>query len=131
MKTRVRFRSSKFPAYEGEEIDVNPGLWGRRLTEYLVANLTARGIIFGAPAREDWGYYLPVKCDGVTIALCCGLQSGADDEFLCFTDPPSPTLKRLFRKVDITPQLTRVLDSLRVQLESDSDILGIVWEAPS
>ena len=33
MKTQVEFRSAKFPPYEGEEEEINPGLWGRRLTE--------------------------------------------------------------------------------------------------
>ncbi len=32
MKTQVEFRSTKFPPYEGEEEEINPGLWGRRLT---------------------------------------------------------------------------------------------------
>jgi len=36
MKTQVEFRSSKFPPYEGEQEQINPGLWGKRLAEYLV-----------------------------------------------------------------------------------------------
>jgi hypothetical protein len=28
MKTQVEFRSSKFPPCEGEEEEINPGLWG-------------------------------------------------------------------------------------------------------
>jgi len=35
MKTHVEFRSSAFPAYENEEEEINPGLWGRRLAEHL------------------------------------------------------------------------------------------------
>lgn len=33
MQTMVSFRSAKFPAYPGEEEDINPGLWGKRLAE--------------------------------------------------------------------------------------------------
>ena len=36
MKTQVEFKSSKFPPYDGEEEQINPGLWGRKLAEYLV-----------------------------------------------------------------------------------------------
>src|SRR4051812_42263708 len=43
MNTRVDFRSSKFPAYEGEEDQINPGLWGKRSAEYLVHKLAERG----------------------------------------------------------------------------------------
>lgn len=36
MKTHVEFRSDKFSAYEGEEEEINPGIWGKRLVEYLI-----------------------------------------------------------------------------------------------
>ena len=42
MKTQVEFRSAKFPPYEGEQEEINPGLWGKRLAEYLIQQLAAR-----------------------------------------------------------------------------------------
>ena len=33
MKAQAGFRSSKFPRYEDEEEQINPGLWGKRLRE--------------------------------------------------------------------------------------------------
>ena len=33
VKTQVEFRSRKFPPYEGEQEQINPGLWGIRLAE--------------------------------------------------------------------------------------------------
>jgi len=44
MKTQVEFRSSKFPPYEGEEEEINPRLWGKRLTEHLAQKLAEHGI---------------------------------------------------------------------------------------
>lgn len=29
MKTQVSFRSNKFPPYDDEEEQINPGVWGR------------------------------------------------------------------------------------------------------
>ena len=87
MKTQVEFRSSKFPPYEGEEAEINPGLWGKRLTEYLAAKLAERGIVTDPMAVGDWGCYLPVRNEGFRLALCCGHQNGDDDQFLCFTVP--------------------------------------------
>jgi hypothetical protein len=43
MKTQVEFRSSKFPPYEGEQEQINPGLWGKRLAEYFVRKLSEKG----------------------------------------------------------------------------------------
>jgi len=130
MKTQVEFRSSKFPPCEGEEEEINPGLWGKRLTEYLAQKLAERGIETGEIAMEDWGYRLPVRSDGPSLALCCGHQNGDDDQFLVFTDPCTPKMKKLFRTIDATALFTRVLEALRQILETDSDIREIVWRDP-
>lgn len=126
MKTQVEFRSSKFPPYEGEE-EINPGLWGKRLTEYLAAKLAEKGIASEEMAIEDWGCYLPIRNDGFRFALCCGHQNGDDDQFLVFTNPSTPKVKKLFRTIDATPQFTRLLDALREILDSDPEIREIEW----
>jgi hypothetical protein len=130
MKTQVEFRSSKFPPYEGEEDEINPGLWGKRLTEYLASELAKKGIDTDEMTVEDWGCYLPVRNEGFALALCCGHQYGDDDQFLVFTEPSTPKVKKLFRTIDAEPQLTRILDALRKILESDTDIREIVWGDP-
>jgi hypothetical protein len=127
MKTHVEFRSDKFPPYEGEEEEINPGLWGKRLTEYLAQKLAERGVATGEIVLEDWGCYLPVKNEGFRLALCCGHQDGDDDEFLVFTEPGTPKIKKWFRTIDATPQLTALLEALRQILESHPDIQEIVW----
>ena len=53
MKTQVEFRSNEFPPYEGEEEQINPGLWGKRLAEYLVQRLTDKGIKTKEIIAED------------------------------------------------------------------------------
>ncbi len=110
MKTQVEFKSSKFPPYEGEPETINPGLWGKRLAEYLVQKLADRGIKADEMVAEDWGWYVPLRIDGFRLALCCGHQNGEDDQYLCFTDPSTPVVRRFIRKIDATPQL---LASLR------------------
>ena len=79
---------------------------------------------------EDWGCFLPIRNEGFRLALCCGHQNGDDDEFLVFTDPATPKVKKLFRTIDATPQLTRLLEAVRQILESDSGISNIVWCEP-
>jgi hypothetical protein len=127
MKTQVEFRSSKFPPYEGEEEQINPGLWGKRLAEYLVRKLAERGIGTEEMIAEDWGWYVPVRHPGFRLALCCGHQDGDDDQFLVFTDPGRPKVKKWFRTVDATPQLASLLDALHEILQADPEIRDIVW----
>jgi hypothetical protein len=43
MKTQVEFRSDKFPAYESEEQEINPGRYGKRVAEFLAAGLRSHG----------------------------------------------------------------------------------------
>ncbi|MDT7514838.1 hypothetical protein [Rhodoferax mekongensis] len=130
MKTQVEFRSAKFPPYEGEEEQINPGLWGKRLAEYLVQRLEERGIATEEMVAEDWGWYVPVRNEGFRLALCCGHQSGDDDEFLCFTDPSTPVVKKFFKKIDATAQLTRLTDALQQILSSDPELREVVWTEP-
>ena len=130
MKTQVEFRSSKFPAYEGEEEQVNPGLWGRRLAEYLVQRLSEKGIKTEGIIAEDWGYYLPVPNEGFKLAIGCGHQNGDDDEFLCFTDPATPVVKKWFKKIDATAPLSRLTEALQQILASDPEIREVVWTEP-
>jgi len=130
MKTQVEFRSSKFPPYDDEEEHINPGLWGKRLAEYLAQKLAQHGIETEEMAIEDWGCYLPIRNKGFRLALCCGHQDGDGDQFLVFTEPSTPKVKKFFRTIDATPQLTRLLEALRKILESDSDVRDIVWSDP-
>ena len=130
MKTHFEFRSAKFPAYDGEEDEINPGVWGRRLAEYLVEKLLAAGIETEAPIAEDWGWYVPVRNDRFRLAICCGHQSGDDDEFLCFTDPSTSQVRKGFKKIDVTAELTRLTEAIHQILSTDPDIDSLVSSEP-
>lgn len=127
MKTQVEFRSSKFPPYEGEEEQINPGLWGKRLAEYLAQKLAEKGIVTEEMVAEDWGWYVPVRNEGFRLALCCGHQNGDDDEFVCFTDPSTPIVKMFLKKIDATAQFTLLTEALQQILASDPEIRDVVW----
>ena len=130
MKTQVEFRSAKFPPYESEEEQINPGLWGKRLAEFLVIKLSEKGIKTEDIIAEDWGWYIPIQNDGFRLAICCGHQDGDNDEFVCFTDPGTPVVKKLFKKIDATAQLTELTEAMQQIFSSDPDIRDVVWTEP-
>ena len=76
---------------------------------------------------EDWGWYIPIKNEGFGLAICCGHQYGDDDEFLCFTDPATPIIKKLFKKIDGTEELGRVVAALGKIVASDPEIRDVEW----
>ena len=127
MKTHVTFRSNMFPQYDGEEDQINPGLWGKRLAEYFVEKLKGTGIRTGEIIPEDWGWYIPIENTGFRLAICCGHQGGDADEFLCFTEPATPVIRKLFKKIDATPQLEQLVAAMDKILTSDSDIKNVKW----
>lgn len=131
MKTVVEFRSSSFPAYEGEEEQINPGIWGRRLAEYLVEKLASHGLATARMHPEDWGWYVPLRMDGRDLGVCCGHQSGDEDQFMCFTDPARPIVRKLFKRVDLTPQLTLLTGVLQEVLAADPGIRELEWSEPA
>ena len=127
MKTQVTFRSDKFPPYDGEQDRINPGLWGKRLAEYFVEKLKGTGIETEAIIPEDWGWYIPIKNGGFRLAICCGHQDGDDDEFLCFTEPATPIVKKWFKTIDATEPLGRLVAAMEKILASDPDIRNVEW----
>ncbi len=126
MRTHVEFRSAKFPPYDGEE-EINPGLWGRRLAEYLKRELAVRGMTTGEIMAEDWGCCLPVQHEPFDLWIGCGHQYGEDDVFLCFVEPSKATVRKWFKKMDTTSAIARVSDLLHEILSADPEIRNLRW----
>jgi len=116
MKTHVEFRSDKFPPYEGEEDQINPDLWGKRLGEYLKEKLIGHGIETGDLIAEDWGWRLPVKNETFSMWIGCGHYQEYPNGYLCFVEPSKPTIR-----------VGRVVEALGKILESDRDITDVRW----
>lgn len=127
MKTQVEFRSTIFPPYDGEEEEINPGLWGKRLAEYLQNNLPLHGVKVTAIGAEDWGWMVELESDEFPLWIGCGHQNGDNDEFLCFIEPSKPFIRKLFKKIDTTAKVSRVSEALKKVLESNPDIRDINW----
>ena len=106
METHVEFRSDRFPPYEGECDEVNPGLYGKRLAEFLSAGLRSRDFEAGEPIAEDWGWIVPIRSEPFPLSVGCGHYQEYPDGFLCFIHPSQPTIRRWFRKIDTTGRVT-------------------------
>ena len=127
MKTHVEFRSDKFPPYEGEEEEINPDLWGKRLGEYLKEKLQPEGIIVEDLIPEDWGWCLPIKNEAFSMWIGCGHYQEYPNGYLCFVEPSKPFIRKLFKKIDTTQQVGRVVKALDKVLNSDGEITNLRW----
>jgi hypothetical protein len=127
MRTHVEFRSNNFSAYEGEEEVVNPGIWGKRLAEYLFERLPKAGIGVGNIYAEDWGWGIPVDHDSFPMWIGCGHYQEYPDGYLVFIEPSKPVIRKLLRKIDTTADVARVADALDRILTSDPAIHDLRW----
>ena len=115
MQTYVEFRSDRFPAYDGEEEQVNSGLWGKRLAEFLRDNLQKEGFETGQPIAEDWGWMVPVANDQFRLWIGCGHYQEYPDGFLCFIEPHTPFVRKLLKNIDTqasVESLQRAMDKV-------------------
>jgi len=120
MQTYVEFRSDRFSAYEGEEEQINPDLWGKRLAEFLCHKLLAEGFKTEEPLAEDWGWRVDVVNEGFNLWIGCGRYQEYPDGYLCFIEPHTPYVRKLLRKIDTRERvasLQRALD--KILIESD------------
>jgi len=129
LKTQVEFWSNKFPPYQNEEDQINPGLWGKRLAEFLRDKLPRYGLKVIDIGAEVWGWMVEIENKAFSLWVGCGHQSGGDDEFLCFIEPTKPVIRRWFKKIDTTVQVTRVVEALSRIFSSDPDIRDVHWRS--
>ena len=130
MRTNVEFTSDSFPPYPGEDEEINPGIWGKRLAEFIVSKLPEHGIITDEFYTEDWGWEIPVKNAAFPIFIgCSNAAERGGNKFTCFIDPCRLTIRRglLFRKISTVVDVARVADALDGILRSHPDINELSW----
>jgi hypothetical protein len=118
MLTHVEFRSDRFPPYDGEEQQINPNLWGKRLAEFLCEKLPAEGFQTEEPGAEDWGWYIDVVNQGFRLWIGCGHYQEYPDGYLCFIEPHTAYVRKVFCKIDTRERimaLQRALDKILVE----------------
>jgi hypothetical protein len=129
MKTHVEFCSDRFPAYEGESDEINPGIFGKRLAEFLSKGLSAEGFETEELGSEDWGWYITVKNQGFRLWIGC---ANYEDEatpggFLCFIEPHEPVIRRFLRKVDTSSRVESLQTALDKILSEANGIRQKRW----
>lgn len=115
MQTHVEFRSDRFPAYDGEEEQINPGVWGKRLAEFLRDSLRTEGFETRDLIAEDWGWIVPIVNEPFSLWIGCANYSENPDGFHCFIVPHTPFVRKPLRKIDTQERvasLQRAMDKI-------------------
>ena len=129
------FKSSKFDIEPGEDKEINPRIYGRQLAVWLMAQLENRGYSVEEIINEDWGRCLMCSRDPFMLWVGCGSVIGYDTAqeedpppakenvvWHCFATAEVFFWKRLFRKVDTEPAVSKLYSDLGSILRADSEI---------
>ncbi|HEX7641959.1 MAG TPA: hypothetical protein VF450_06920 [Noviherbaspirillum sp.] len=127
MRTHVEFRSVAFPATEGEEEEVNLGLWGKMLATYLRTELSKRGLPGPEPYPEDWGWAVPLDNSEFPLWVGCGRYQEYPDGFLCFIEPSKPHVRRWFKKIDTQARVEQVANAIDSALRENVAVRDLRW----
>ena len=129
----IRFRSTRFRVEPGEDVEINPGIYGRQLADWLRERLIETGEAVEPVIAEDWGRCLMCRRDPFLLWIGCGNESGIapparplpaaeDIVWCCFVVAEVPLLKRLFAHPDTAPAVTALRSKLLALLTAEPSI---------
>jgi hypothetical protein len=129
MKTYVEFRSDAFPAYEGEEDEINSGRHGKRAAEFLARGLREKGFEPLTPVAEDWGWVVPIRNDGFKLWIGCGsYDEYPGDGFLCFIEPHQLLIRRwILWTVDTSARIAALQQAMDAVLLANPAVRDVKW----
>ena len=127
MRTHLEFRSTAFPAYPGEDDEINPGRHGRRLADFIVKGLSGRGFEVSGMCAEDWGWRIDLRNDDFPLWIGCGNYEEYDDGVLCFIEPAQPFVRRWFKSIATSDTVERLAAALEQIILNGGDARDLRW----
>lgn len=127
------FRSTRFEVEPGEDEEINRGIYGKQLAEWLKARLEDRGYKVEPIIHEDWGRCL--MCSRQPFLLWVGCANMTDLSAPTDAPPPKEQLtwhcfataevffwKKLFRKIETEPAVDKLHADLGAILAAEPSI---------
>jgi hypothetical protein len=127
MLTHVELRSTAFPPYERESEEINPGRFGKRLAEYLSAELRTRGEHVGELFAEDWGWVVPIENAAFNLWVGVGNYEEYSDGFLCFIEPHKEFVRKLWKKISTRERIEALQRRIAEALRSHPEVRDVKW----
>lgn len=128
------FKSSKFEIEPGEDEEINPGIYGRQLALWLKQRLEEKGYSVQDVINEDWGRCLMCSRDPFMLWVGCGNVTDEMDQpsdgppakediiWHCFATAEVFFWKRLFRRIDTEPAVSKLYEDLGEILRAEPEI---------
>ena len=127
MRTHVEFRSTGFRAYENEDEQINPGVFGKRLADFFAAGLPAQGFKVRCVGAEDWGWMVELENETFPLWIGCANYDEFENGFLCFIEPSKPFIRKWFKKIDTCATVERLALAIETLLLGSGQVSQLRW----
>jgi hypothetical protein len=127
MRTHLEFTSTAFPAYPGGDKEINPGIFGKRLAEFLAESLPHQGFKVLCIGAEDWGWMVEIENHEFPLWIGCANYDGTENEFQCFIEPSKPFVRKWFSKIETGPTVEELAAALEAVLLQSGKVSGLRW----
>lgn len=143
------FSSTLFEIERGEDLESNPGIYGKRLSEWLSRKFSERGFDGADAYPDDWGWRVDCQRSPITLFVGCAafVSTASYDDAKSVPDPEDvlwfvfpavsvPLRERLRKRVDVESAFADFCSELE-QILSGEPAIQLVdlpdrgeWELP-
>jgi hypothetical protein len=127
MRTHLEFRSTAFPAYPGEEEEINPGRCGKRLAKFIAGELPKYAFTVVRLNAEDWGWRIDLEHEAFPLWIGCGRYEEHEDGVLCFIEPSRPFVRRWFKRIPTSEIVARLASALEEIVRQSGNARDLHW----
>lgn len=121
----LEFESSTFAVVPGEDMETNPGIYGKALAQWLAGQLRAAGVRAGAVIAEDFGWCIPVESKPHSLYVVCASTGEKPEQWRVFAFAEGGAIARLLRKDKSEASLASLFAAVRRCLESTPIVRGL------
>lgn len=122
------FKSSAFPPEPGEDEEVNPGIFGKALANWLAAELPKQGYTVKGQVAEDFGRLVELDAPRGRLYVAASSTDETATEWQVFGILELGLFARLGGGVDPAQTIGRLAGSLRTILEGSPQVRELAEE---
>jgi len=123
------FESTAFPPVAGEDEETNPGIFGRRLSEWLAGQLRGAGYEVKRLVAEDFGRLIEVAQPGCRLYVAVSSTDETATEWQVFAFSEFGFLAKFRGAPTGSEAVPKLMAALKVILTASSQIQALREEA--
>jgi hypothetical protein len=113
----LEFESSAFPIIPGEDIDTNPGIYGKALAQWLAEQLRTAGSPVGEVRAMDFGWCVSVESQPHSLYVACASTGDKPDQWRVFAFAEAGVVARLLGRDKRAESLASLFAAVQRVLE--------------